>query len=96
MSMDTLVAYLTKTLPESAHEKIPEVIGHIEARISDEVENEIASSPPPPAIVIDFDLEVAGTPSRATVEVVNAYGLRIELDAAGLATLVHSDRGFIA
>ncbi len=41
-------------------------------------------------------IEVAGQPRRETIETIEEHGLRIELDAGGLATFIHCDRGFIA
>lgn len=76
------VAFLAKLLPKSAHGKIPYIIANFEG--GQEGDYPIGDNVAP------------GGPLRTTIETVEAYGLTLDLDAAGLATRIHCDRGFTA
>jgi hypothetical protein len=91
----SLVAYLKEALPQDAQSAIPQIVERVNSLVDGAVENALAEYTGVVGSVGD-NVEVDGLPNRAVVERVEAYGLGIELDAAGLAVSLHSDRGFLA
>jgi hypothetical protein len=86
------VKFLFEILPKSAHGKIVEIDAWVDAAIDTAVDERIAESGVPFGNCVEIDL----LNKRAVAETVQAYGLELDLDAAGLAVRVTTPYEFVA
>lgn len=91
---ESLKKYLTEQFPQASKEAIDGAVSHLEDLAAERIDEEVARALEQAPFEADH-IQVRGQPHRETVETIEKYGIRLELDAGGYATYIHCDRGFL-
>ena len=86
-SADKMTKFLFGLLPKSAHGKIPAILAEFETQLDERTAADLS---------IGQIVGVDPLNKRAVHDTVRAYGLELDLDAAGLATRVTTPYEFVA